>query len=326
MLSIQQPLCALATLCLTASALAQTDPSYPSKPLRLIIPFAAGGTNDTSGRIVTRELSKALGQSVVVENRAGAGGLIGTEAVLKAPADGYTMLLGSISTLAILPAVNRKVGFDPQRDFVPIIQVATLPYVVSVHPSLPVKDLPQLVKLARAKPKSISFGSPGHATGAHLTSEYLSNTLGIKLVHVPYKGDGPGIIDLVAGHIPMAVFPPVIQVPHIKAGRLRALAVTSTERSTALPDTKTVAEQGYPGFESSSWHGIAVRTGTPEAAVARLAKELAPIVTRSPELRNIMESSGARIVGGTPEDFAAYIQKEIAKWKKVITTAGIEIQ
>ena len=324
--SIQQTICALATSCLSAAAFAQADPGYPSKPLRLIIPFAAGGTNDTSGRLVSRELSKALGQSVVVENRAGAGGLIGTEAVLKLPADGYTMLLGSISTLAILPAVSRKVSFDPTRDFVPIIQVATLPYVVSVHPSLPVSNLQQLTKLARANPKSISYGSPGHATGAHLTSEYLSSTLGVKLVHVPYKGDGPGIIDLVAGHIPMAVFPPVIQVPHIKSGRLRALAVTSSERSSALPDTRTVAEQGYPGFESSSWHGVAVRTGTPDAAVARLAKELAAVVNRSPDLRNIIESSGARIVGGTPEDFAAYIRQEIAKWKKVITTAGIEIQ
>src|SRR5688572_7970059 len=198
MLSIQHTLCALATSCFTAAAFAQADPSYPSKPLRLIIPFAAGGTNDTSGRLVSRELSKALGQTVVVENRAGAGGLIGTEAALKAPADGYTMLLGSISTLAILPAVSRKVTFDPTRDFVPIIQVATLPYVISVHPSLPVSNLQQLTKLARANPKSISFGSPGHATGAHLTSEYLSSTLGVKLVHVPYKGDGPGIIDLVA--------------------------------------------------------------------------------------------------------------------------------
>lgn len=311
--------------CSSAPALAQGDPAYPSKPLRLIVPFAAGGTTDTSARLVSRELTKALGQTIIVENRPGAGSLVGTEAVLKLPADGYTLALSTISTLAVLPLVNPNVTYDPLRDFVPITQIATLGYVLAVHPSLPVTSLPQLMKLARAQPRSISFGSPGYATGAHLTSEYLSSTLGVKLVHVPYKGDAPGVIDLVAGHIPMGVFPPTLIVPHVKSGRLRALAVTSAERSAALPETRTVAESGYPGFESSSWHGIAVRAGTPEAIVRRLSKELAAILARSQDVRGPIEAGGAKIVGGTPEEFAAYVRQEIAKWKQVIATADIKI-
>jgi tripartite-type tricarboxylate transporter receptor subunit TctC len=317
---------ALVTACYSVTAAAQSDPVYPAKPLRLIVPFAAGGTTDTSARLVGRDLSKPLGQSIIVENRPGAGGLVGTEAVLKLPADGYTLALGTISTLAVLPTANPQVSYEPLRDFVPITQIATLGYVVAVHPSLPAQSLAQLAKLARAKPLSISFGSPGYATGSHLTSEYLHHTLGIKLVHVPYKGDGPGVADLLGGQIPMVTFPPTLIVPHVRSGRLRALAVTSAERSSALPDVQTVAELGHPGFESSSWHGIAVRSGTPEAIVRRLHKELALILARSAEVRGPLEASGARIVGGTPEEFAAYVREEIAKWKKVIVTAGIKIE
>ena len=318
-------ICALVTACVSLTAAAQSDPAYPTKPLRTIVPFAAGGTTDTSARLVSRELSRVLGQSIVVENRPGAGGLVGTEAVLKAPADGYTLALATISTLAVLPTVNPKAGYDPLRDLIPITQIATLGYVVAVHPSLPALSLPQLVKLARAKPGSISYASPGYGTGAHLTSEYLSSVTGMKLVHVPYKGDAPGVTDLVAGHIEMATFPPTLIVPHVKSGRLRAIAVTSSERSKALPDTRTVAESGYPGFESSSWHGIAVRAGTPEAIVRRLSKELATILARSQEVRGPIEASGAKIVGGTPEEFAAYVRQEIAKWKQVVAAAGIKI-
>ncbi len=317
--------CALVSACFSALAMAQGEPAYPSKPLRLIVPFAPGGTTDTSARLVSRELSKALGQSVIVENRPGAGGFLGADAVLKLPADGYTLALATISTLAVLPLANPKVTYDPQRDFIPVTLIATLPYLIAVHPSLPATSLPQLVKLAKAKPRSISFGSPGHATGAHLTAEYFCSTTGIKLVHVPYKGDAPGVIDLVAGHIPMAIFPPLSMVPHVKSGRLRAIAVTSLERTTALPETTTVAEAGYPGFEASSWNGIAVRTSTPEAIVRRLSKEIAAILARSQDVRGPIEASGARVVGGTPEDFALYVRQEIAKWKQVVATAAIKI-
>lgn len=306
-------------------AFAQTDSTYPSRPLRLIVPFAPGGTTDTIARLVARELTKALGQSIVVENRAGAGGLIGSEAVLKLPADGYTLAFATISTLAVQPLAQAKPSYDPLKDFALVTQIATLPYVVAAHPSLPAHSVPQLVKLARAQPGSISYGSPGYGTGAHLTAEYLSSVTGMKLVHIPYKGDGPGSIDLIAGQIPLAVFPPITLMPHVKSGRLRALAVTSLERSTALPDTRTVAESGYPGFESASWNGIAVRAGTPDAIVRRLHKEIATVLTESQQVRGNIESSGSKIVANTPEEFAAYVRAEIGKWQRVIATASIRI-
>ncbi|HKA41127.1 MAG TPA: tripartite tricarboxylate transporter substrate binding protein [Burkholderiales bacterium] len=314
----------LAAMC--TSVHAQTDSAYPSRLLRLIVPFAPGGTTDTVARLVARELSRSVGQQVVVENRPGAGGLIGAEAVLKVPADGYTLFFATISTMAVQPVLQPKPSYDPLKDFVPVTLIATLPYVFAAHPSLPAHSLPQLVRLARAKPESISYASPGYGTGAHLTSEYLSSVTGMKFVHVPYKGDAPGTIDLVAGQVALAVFPPISLVPHVKAGRLRALAVTSLERSSALPDVKTVAESGYPGFESGSWNGIAVRVGTPEAVVRRLHKEIAAALTESQQVRANIESSGSKIVASTPEQFADYVRSEIAKWRRVVSTAGIKIE
>jgi tripartite-type tricarboxylate transporter receptor subunit TctC len=315
---------ALLTTC-SMAAYAQTDATYPSRPLRLIVPFAAGGTTDTVGRLVARELTKSLGQSVVVENRAGAGGRIGAEAALKLPADGYTLAFTTISTLAVLPLAQATPSYDPLRDFALVTQIATLPYVIAAHPSLPAQTIPQLVKLARAQPSAISYGSPGYATGAHLTAEYLSKTTGMKLVHVPYKGDAPGSIDLIAGQIETAIFPPITLVPHVRAGRLRALAVTSRERSPALPETRTVAESGYPGFESGSWNGIGVRTGTPEAIVRRLHKETVAVLTRNQDVRGNIEASGSKVVANTPEEFAAYVRGEIDKWRRVIADAAIKI-
>src|SRR5215217_2276738 len=192
---------ALAAAACVTPARSQTDTAYPARALRLIVPFAPGGTTDSVARLVAREATKSLGQSIVVENRAGAGGLIGAEAVLKLPADGYTLAFATISTLAVLPLAQAKPSYEPLRDFVPVTQIATLPYVLAAHPSLPAHSLPQLVKLARAQPKSITYGSPGYGTGAHLTAEYLSNVTGMKLVHIPYKGDAPGSIDLIAGQI-----------------------------------------------------------------------------------------------------------------------------
>ena len=302
---------------------AQTD-AWPARALRLIVPFAPGGTTDTVARLVAREAAKPLGQLIVVENRPGAGGLIGAEAVLKLPADGYTLAFATISTMAVQPVLQAKPPYDPLKDFVPVTQLASLPYVLAAHPSLPAHSLPQLVKLARAKPASISYASPGYGTGAHLTSEYLSSVTGMKLVHVPYKGDAPGTIDLVAGQVAIAVFPPIALVPHIKSGRLRALAVTSPERSSALPEVRTVAESGYPGFESGSWNGIAVRAGTPDAIVRRLHKDIAAVLTESPAVRSNIESSGSKVVGSTPEQFGDYVRGEITKWRRVVATAGIK--
>jgi tripartite-type tricarboxylate transporter receptor subunit TctC len=318
-------MCVLLAAACAPPAHAQAEAAYPSRALRLIVPFAPGGTTDTIARLVARELTKSLGQSVVVENRPGAGGLIGAEAALKLPADGYTLAFGTISTLAVQPVVQKQPSYEPLKDFAPVTQIATLPYVLAAHPSLPAHSLQQLVKLARAKPGSITYASPGYGTGAHLTSEFLSSTTGMKLVHVPYRGDAPGTIDLVAGQVAIAVFPPVSLVPHIKAGRLRALAVTSLERSSALPEVRTVAESGYPGFESASWNGIAVRAGTPETIVRRLHKEIATILTENEQVRASIEASGSRVVASTPEQFADYVRGEIAKWRRVVAAAGIKV-
>ena len=307
-------------------AQAQTDPAYPSRPLRLIVPFAPGGTTDTIARLVARELTKPLGQQVVVENRPGAGGLIGAEAVLKLPPDGYTIFFATISTMAVQPALQPKLSYEPLRDFAPVTLGSTLPYILGAHPSLPAHSVPQLVKLARTKPASITYGSPGVGTGAHLTAEFLCSVTGMKLVHVPYKGDAPGTIDLIAGQIALAVFPTIGLAPHVKAGRVRALAVTSLERSVVVPDVKTVAEQGYPGWESGSWNGFAVRAGTPDAIVRRFHKEIATILAENQQVRSNIESSGGKVVGNTPEQFAEYIRGEIAKWRKVVATAGIKIE
>jgi len=318
---------AILTLSVTCSmtAFAQTEASYPSRPLRFVVPFAPGGTTDTLARLVARELTKSLGQSVVVENRAGAGGLIGVETVLNLPPDGYTLSFATISTLALLPLARTRPGYEPLKEFTLITQLSTLPYVIAAHPSLPAHSIPDLVKLARAQPGVISYGSPGYGTGAHLTAEYLCNVTGIRLVHVPYKGDAPGSIDLIAGQIEMAVFPPVALLPHIKAGRVRALAVTSLERSSALPDTRTVAESGYSGFESGTWNGIAVRTGTPEAIVRRLQSEIVSILTGNADVRSNIEASGGKVVANTPDEFAAYVRHESDKWRGVISKAAIKI-
>jgi tripartite-type tricarboxylate transporter receptor subunit TctC len=312
------------TSCIVVTG-SSTAQGYPTKPIRLIVPFAPGGTTDTIARLVAREVTTSLGQSVVVENRPGAGGLIGAEAVLKLPADGYTLAFATISTLAVQPIVQTRPSYDPLKDFAPVTQIATLPYVLAAHPSLPAHSVPQLVKLARAKPASISYASPGYGTGAHLSAEYLSSVTGMKLVHIPYKGDAPGTIDLVAGQIAIALFPPISLLPHIKSGRLRALAVTSLERSSVLPDTSTVAESGYPGFESGSWNGIAVRAGTPETIVRRLHKEIATVLTESQQVRANIESSGSKVVANTPEQFGDYVRGEIVKWRRVVATAAIKI-
>lgn len=304
---------------------AQTD-VWPARVLRLIVPFAPGGTTDTIARLVARELTKPLGQTVIVENRPGAGGLIGAEAALKLPADGYTLLFATISTMAVQPALQTKLSYEPLKDFTPVTLISTLPYVIASHPSLPARSVPDLVKLARAKPASITYASPGVGTGAHLTSEYLASVTGMKLVHIPYKGDAPGTIDLIAGQVMVAVFPTIGLVPHVKAGRARALAVTSLERATSLPDVRTVAEQGYPGWESGSWNGIAVRAGTPDPIVRRLHKEVATILTENQQVRGTIESAGSRIVASTPEQYAEYIRVEIAKWRKVVATAGIKTE
>ena len=311
-------LCAAALLAASASA-----QQYPAKPIRFIIAQAPGGQNDVQVRIIGQKLAEALGQPMVYDNRAGAGGQIGFELLAQTPADGYTIAMGSISTLSVIPMMPRKPRYDPLRDFAPVTLVSTSPYVVTTHPSVPVRNIKQLVALARSKPGAIAYASSGVATGIHLTTELFMMTAGINMVHVPYKGGAPAATDLIAGQVAVMFNNVITAVPHVRVGRLRALAVTTTKRSPALPEVPTVGESGYPGFESNSWQGIVTRAGTPGPIIARLNSE-AIRVLQLPEVRNPIVSQGNDIAASTPEEFAAYIRREMEKWGKVIQTAGVK--
>lgn len=304
---------------------AGTQP-WPAKPLRMLIPFAAGGAVDTTGRLIAQRLTDALGRTVVVENRPGAAGMIGVEALLKAPADGYTLFVGAAGVLATTPAGQEKPVYDPLKDVDPVTLVATFPFVLVTNPSLPARSLAELVRLARSKPMALTNATTGQGTATHLVAEYLSLAAGMKLTHVPYKGDNPAASDIIAGHVSMGMLTPIILVQQVKGGRLRALAVTSAGRFAPLPDVRTVAEQGFPGFAAESWHAVVVRAGTPRDIVLRLNAEIVRMLRDAADLRLSLESAGGTIVGSTPEQFGDYLRAELARWRKVMLTAGIRAQ
>lgn len=309
-------------------ALAAEAPAagWPARPLRMIVPFAAGGAVDTTGRMIAVRLGDALGRPVLVENRPGAAGMIGVEALLKAPADGYTLFVGAAGVLATTPAGQEKPVYDPLQDVAPVTLVATFPFVLVVNPSLPVRSLAELVRLARSKPLELTNATTGQGTATHLVAEYLSLTAGMKLTHVPYKGDNPAASDIMAGHVSMGMLTPIIMVQQVKAGRLRALAVSSPGRFAPLPDVPTVAEQGYPGFAAESWHAVVVRSGTPREIVQRLNAEIVTMLRDAPDLRAALEAAGGKVVGSTPEQFGDYLRSELARWRKVMKAAGIRPQ
>ncbi len=299
---------------------------YPAKAVRILVPFAAGGAVDTTGRLIAQKLGGAFGRPVIVENRPGAAGMIAVDVLLKAPADGYTLMIGAAGVLATTPAGQEKPVYDPLKDVAPVTLVATFPFMLIVNPSLPARSVSELVRLAKAKPLAITNATTGHGTAPHLVAEYLSLSAGIKLTHVPYKGDNPAVIEIIAGQISMGMLTPIIMVQHVKSGRLRALAVTSAARFPPLPDVPTVAESGYPGFEAESWHAVVVRTGTPDEIVRKLNGEIVRILKESAEVRANFESAGGAIVAATPEEFGAYLRREMAKWRKVIKAAGLKPQ
>jgi len=308
----------IAALAGAAGAAAQ---NYPARPVRLIVPSSPGGGTDISARIIAPRLSEYLGQQVVVENRPGAGTMIGGEVVARSAPDGYTLLMG-ISTLAINPAIYRKVPYDALRDFAPVSQAVALPNVLVAHPSLPVKTVKELVAFARARPGQINFASAGLGTSPHLSMELFLSMTGLKMVHVPYKGSGPGVTDLVAGHVPLMMPNMLSALPHIKSGRLRALGVTSAKRASRASDIPTIAEAGVPGYEAVQWYGVLAPAGTPRPIITRLHAE-AVRVLQQPDIRERFLSDGAEAVGSSPEEFAAFIRAETAKWAKVIKDAGL---
>jgi tripartite-type tricarboxylate transporter receptor subunit TctC len=302
---------------------AQAQDTYPSRVVRIVVPTAPGGPSDISARIIAQELSKRWGRQVVVDVRPGAGTIIGSEIVARAPPDGYTLLV-SPSTLAINPASYKKMPYDALRDFAPITQTLYVPNLIAVHPSLPARSVKEVIALAKARPGEILYGSAGHGTNPHLTVELFASMAGIRLLHVPYKGTLPGLVDLVAGRVALlATSSMSLVVPHVRAGRLRALGVTSAARTAALPDISTIAEAGLPGYEAVQWSGLLAPAGTPREIVVKLHQESTAIL-RTAEARERLAADSAELVLSSPEEFAAFLKAETVKWARVAKAAGIQ--
>ncbi|MBM3342045.1 MAG: tripartite tricarboxylate transporter substrate binding protein [Betaproteobacteria bacterium] len=312
---------------LTLVAMAGPDPAlaqgYPVKPIRIIVSVAAGGGVDTTARIVAQQFQRAWGQQVVVENRPGAGGTIAAEAVAQSAADGHTLLMAS-SGHASTATLYEKLPYDAVKDFAAVSLVAVAPSVLVVHPTLPVKSVKDLITLAKARPGEVLFASSGNGSPAHMGMSLLQIMTGVQMVHVPYRGTAPSIIDLVAGRVWATASSVVSTMPHVKAGRLRALAVTSGQRSLAVPDLPTVAQAGVPGFANDVWYALFAPAATPRGAVTAMHEEIARSIAQ-PELRARMIAAGLEPVGNSPEVFSAYFRAEVAKWAKVIRSAGISI-
>jgi tripartite-type tricarboxylate transporter receptor subunit TctC len=298
--------------------------NFPAKPVRLIVPFPAGGGSDVIGRILAQKLSERLGQQVVVENRPGAGGSIGTEAAVRSAPDGYTMVLASTSEIAVNPAIYSKLSYDPLKDLTPIAMVASTPMVVIVSPSLPAKSIGELIALAKAKPGEINVASAGNGSFTHLASELFRSMTGVTWTHVPYKGAPPALTDTLGGQVQSFLSSVPSALGHIKTGRLRALAVTSAKRSAEMPDVPTIAESGYAGFEANTWYGLLAPAGTPAPVVARL-NAAANRVLAMPDVRQRLASEGGDALGGTPEQFAAFLRAEHAKWGRVVKESGAKL-
>ncbi|HEY7788853.1 MAG TPA: tripartite tricarboxylate transporter substrate binding protein [Casimicrobiaceae bacterium] len=305
-------------------ALAQGAASYPAKPIRLVVPFPAGGTTDILARAVAQKLSEAWGQQVIVDNRPGAGGNIGSDLVAKSAPDGYTLLMGTVGTHAINPSLYAKMPYDHVKDFAPVILVAGVPNVLVVNPSLPVHSVQELIAYAKANPGKLNFASSGNGTSIHLSGELFKTMTGVQMTHIPYKGSAPALTDLVGGQVQLMFDNLPSSLPFIKAGRLRALAVTSGTRAAALPDLPTLAESGLAGFEASSWFGVLAPAGTPRDIVAKLNGAIATWLA-SPEAREKLSSQGAIAAGGTPDAFARHIAAETVKWAKVVKASGAHV-
>jgi len=321
---------ARAFFCHLMSLLVLAGPSFaqdtwPAKPIKVVVPFAAGGTSDILARHVGAQLQAALKQTVIVENKSGAGGVIGADSVAKSPADGYTLLLGTISTHAINPALSPKMPYNASQDFSPIMLLGSISNVLLVTPTEPARTVKALIDRAKAKPGSIAFASAGQGTSQHMSGELLKLLAGIDILHVPYKGSGPAIQDVIAGQVPMSFETVTVALPHIQAGKVRALAVTSARRSPVLPDVPTLQEAGVAGFDVASWQGLFAPAGTPPAIIDRLHSELQKIV-ESADTKAKMEALGLIYTPNTPKQFAAFQATEQAKWTKVVKDGNVKVE
>ena len=314
---------ALATLfiCLVPNVCAQPATRYPTKPIRMIVPYAPGGPTDILARAVGQALTDAWGQPVIVDNRPGASGNLGTAAAARAPADGYSLNMVAIS-FAVAPSLESKLGFDPVKDFAPITLVATVNNILVVHPSLPVKSVKELIALAKAKPSQLSYASGGAGGAQHLAGELFTTMAGIKMVHIPYKGSAPGLTALIGGEVTVGFTDMLITLPHVKSGKLRALAVTGAERSPQLPDLPTIAEAGLAGYSVTVWFGLLAPAATPPVIISRINGEIIKSLKTS-QMKERLAALGADPVGNTPDQFAAFLKTEMSKWAKVVKAAGI---
>jgi tripartite-type tricarboxylate transporter receptor subunit TctC len=301
-------------------AAAQT---YPERPITLVIPFAPGGSTSIVGRVIADKMAQLLGQGVVVDNRPGAGGTVGTKFVAKSEPDGYTILLGYTGTLAVGPSLYKDAGYDPRKDFAPIGMIGNAPSAVVVHPSFPAKSIAELIAYAKANPGKVNFGSAGVGSVNHITGEYFARAAGITLVHVPYKGTGPALTDLLGGHIPMALAPIPAVHANVSAGLLRALATTGTTRNNLMPDVPTIAEAGLPGFEASLYYGLVAPAGTPRPIIDRLNRELRAVLA-SDEVTKQLSADGTAITPSTPEAYGDFIDKDEKKWSELVKASGVE--
>jgi tripartite-type tricarboxylate transporter receptor subunit TctC len=316
---------AVALLAISAVAGPVASQPYPAKPIRMIIGFPPGGGTDIVGRIVAQRLSEVLGQQILPDNRGGAAGQIAAELTAKAPPDGYTLMMAHIAAISILPSLVARLPYDPQKDFSPISLVAIGPNLLVVHPSVPARSVKELVALAKARPGQLYFASPGSGSVQHLAGELFKLEAGVNMVHVPYKGSGQSIVDLVAGYVQLNFdsVPPVL--PHVRSGRLRALAVTSEKRFSILPDIPTVTESGVAGFDLSTWWGLVAPAAVGRDIIARLETETVKLL-RQPDVKERIAFAGADTVGNTAEEFAAFIRAERAKYARIVKDANIRIE
>jgi tripartite-type tricarboxylate transporter receptor subunit TctC len=296
---------------------------YPARAVRLIVPFPPGGPNDVLGRVVAQKLTEQMGQQVVVDNRGGAGGIIGAELAARATPDGYTLFFGGTASMSINPILHKKLGYDPVADFAAISLVGTAPSLLSLHPSLPVKNVKELIEAAKAKPRQLTFASSGVGTAPHLAGELFNTMAGVTLVHVPYRGGGPAFVDLLAGQVAMYFAGISAALPFVKEGKLRGIAVTGAQRSAVMPDMPTIAESGLTGYEVSNWYAIVTATATPKPVIARLYAELVKALAADDVKKRFLDL-GTDPIGSDPAQLAAYIRSEIPKWTKVIRAAGMQ--
>ena len=312
-------LLAMAPLAVETAAAQQ----YPAKPIRMIVPFAPGGPNDVIGRIIGQKLTEGWGQAVVIENRGGAGGTIGTAQVAKATPDGYNLTVASTSTHVVAPSVYAKLDYDPVRDFAPVGLMAVSPYLLVVHPAVPAKTLQELVALAKKQPGKLNYASAGVGSTTHLSMEMLKAVSGTYMLHIPYNGNGPAGTATVAGQVEMLFGSLPALLGHAKGGRVRAIAVGTLKRSPSLPDVPTVAESGYPGFDASLWLAIMAPAGTPQPVLDRLSRELVAVVSAA-DTREALDKAGAEPLTGTPAELAAMIRDGVPKYAKIVKTAGVK--